>query len=73
VSAFTLLRYIPRLFSGRVRDIPFLHFQTVERFRVETATPQSVCADGEVLGFTPIEVTLATRSLPVLVFPSTSG
>jgi diacylglycerol kinase (ATP) len=69
VSPFTLLRYIPRLFSGRVHDIPFLHFHTVERFRVKTATPQPVCADGEVLGFTPIEVTFAARLLPVIVLP----
>jgi diacylglycerol kinase (ATP) len=66
VSPFTLLRYIPRLFSGRVRDIPFLHFQTVTSVRVETATPQPVCADGEVLGFTPVEVRFAARSLPVI-------
>lgn len=65
-SPLTLLRYMPRLFSGRVRDIPFLHFETVASFRVETATPQPVCADGEVLGFTPVEVTLVTRSLPVI-------
>jgi len=67
VSRLTLLRFMPRLFSGRVRDIPFLHFQTVTGFRVETADPQAVCADGEVLGFTPMEVTFAARSLPVLV------
>ena len=66
VSRLTLLRYMPRLFSGRVRDIPFLHFQTVARFRVETVTPQPVCADGEVLGFTPLEVTFAARPLPVI-------
>ena len=67
VSRLTLVRYMSRLFSGRVRDIPFLHFQTVANFRVEIATPQSVCADGEVLGFTPMQVTFAARSLPVLV------
>jgi diacylglycerol kinase (ATP) len=66
VSRWKLLRYIPRLFSGRVRDIPFLRFQTVEKFRVETARPQPVCADGEVLGFTPIEVRVAERALPVI-------
>lgn len=66
VSRLTLLRSMPRLFSGRVRDISFLHFQTVGGFRVETATPQPVCADGEVLGFTPMEVTFAARSLPVI-------
>jgi diacylglycerol kinase (ATP) len=69
VSPFTLLRYMPRLFSGRVRDIPFLHFETVTGFRVETATPQPVCADGEVLGFTPMEVTFAAGSLPVIAKP----
>ena len=66
VSRLKLLRYMPRLFSGRVRDIPFLHFETVTGFRAETATPQPVCADGEVLGFTPMKVTFAARSLPVL-------
>ena len=66
VNRLTILRYIPRLFSGRVRDIPFLHFETVAGFRVETLTPQPVCADGEVLGFTPMEVRFATRSLPVI-------
>jgi len=66
VSRLALLRYIPRLFSGRVQDIPFLRFRTVESFRVETGTPQAVCADGEVLGFTPIEVKLAAARLPVI-------
>jgi diacylglycerol kinase (ATP) len=66
VGRVKLLRYMPRLFSGRVRDIPFLRFQTVERFRVETTTPQAVCADGEVLGFTPLEVRMASAKLPVL-------
>ena len=69
VGRWKLLRYMPRLFSGRVRDIPFLRFQTVERFRVETVTPQAVCADGEVLGFTPLEVQMAERRLPVIAAP----
>lgn len=66
VSRLKLLRYMPRLFSGRVRHIPFLHFQTVTGFRVKTATPQPVCADGEVLGFTPMEANFAARQLPVI-------
>lgn len=69
VSRLTLLRFMPRLFSGRVRDIPFLHFHTITGFRVETATPQPVCADGEVLGFTPMQVTFAAQSLPVIAKP----
>jgi diacylglycerol kinase family enzyme len=36
-------------------------------FRIETETPQPVCADGEVLGFTPMDVTFAARSLPVII------
>jgi diacylglycerol kinase (ATP) len=67
VSRLKLLRYMPRLFSGRVRDIPFLHFQTMTGFRIETEMPQPVCADGEVLGFTPMDVTFAARSLPVII------
>jgi diacylglycerol kinase family enzyme len=66
VSRWKLLRYIPRLFSGRVQDIQFLHFQTVAGFEVKTETPQPVCADGEMLGFTPVEVKLAAVQLPVI-------
>jgi diacylglycerol kinase (ATP) len=66
VSRWKLLRYIPRLFSGRVRDIAFLRFQTVAEFEVKAETPQPVCADGELLGFTPVRVKLAAVQLPVI-------
>lgn len=64
-SRFNLLRNMPRLFSGDVQDISFLRFAGVEDFSVTTATPEPVCADGEVLGFTPLVVRFA-GTIPVL-------
>lgn len=66
VARFALLRNIPRLLSGKVHRIPFLRFATVERFTVSTDMPEPVCADGEFLGYTPAEVTLAPQRLSVL-------
>jgi diacylglycerol kinase (ATP) len=66
VNRLDLLRHLPRLASGNVRDITFLDWQSVRNLSVTTATPQPVAADGELMGLTPIEVSLAAESLPVL-------
>jgi diacylglycerol kinase (ATP) len=66
VSRLALLRHLPRLASGNVQNITFLGWQSVHNFSVTTTTPQPVAADGELMGFTPIDVSLAAESLPVL-------
>lgn len=66
VNRFALIRHMPRLASGHTRDIAFLDWQTVRRFSVHSASPQPVAADGELMGLTPIEVSLASELLPVL-------
>jgi diacylglycerol kinase (ATP) len=66
VSRFTLIRHMPRLASGNTREIAFLKWQTVRGFSLDSATPQPVAADGELMGYTPIRVSLTAKSLPVL-------
>jgi diacylglycerol kinase (ATP) len=66
-SRLNLLLNLPRLLVGAVQDLPFLTFQSqMLPLTVKTSVPERVCADGELMGFTPIEVSLAEKTLPVL-------
>ena len=50
--------------------MPQVDYRQAERFRIETASPSDVYADGEYICQTPIEVKVAPRALPVIVHPS---
>lgn len=66
-SRLRLLVNLPRLLVGAVQGLPFLTFHSQQAaFTVVTQAPARVCADGEVMGFTPMKVSLAEESLRVL-------
>jgi diacylglycerol kinase (ATP) len=67
IPRWRLFQHIPKLLIGNnIRTVPYLNFRSVERLTVQTVAPQPVFADGEFMGFTPIEVSLAKKSLHVL-------
>ncbi len=62
-----LLRLLPIAFSGRhVQHREVEYFKT-SSLRVETAVPLDVYADGEFVCRTPVEVTVITKALKVIV------
>jgi diacylglycerol kinase family enzyme len=52
---------------GRHLSIPQVEYFQAERLKLETEEPQDVCADGEFVCRTPIEVSVARGALRVIV------
>jgi diacylglycerol kinase (ATP) len=67
IPRWKLFHHIPKLLTGKhIREVPYLEYRQARSIAVNTRVPQPVYADGEFMGFTSIEVSLADRSLPVL-------
>jgi diacylglycerol kinase (ATP) len=62
-----LLRLFPSVYSGRHVNIPEVRYFPAERLRIETENPSEVCADGEYVCDTPVEVTVERAALKVIV------
>ncbi len=67
VARLRLLRLFPSVYFGRHLGIPEVGYFQVERLRIETEKSLDVYADGEYVCRTPIEVSVASRALTVLV------
>jgi diacylglycerol kinase family enzyme len=73
VDPFKLAYMFPTVYFGRhlrVREVDY--FQTAQ-VRVETETPLDIYADGEYVCRTPVEVSVESRALRVIVPPSRTG
>lgn len=67
IPRWRLFQHIPKLLTGKhIREVSYLDFRTISRLSVQTPAPQPVFADGEFMGYTPIEVSLAQQLLAVL-------
>jgi diacylglycerol kinase (ATP) len=67
IPKWKLFHHIPKLLTGKhIREVPHLSFRTAKTVSVKTNLPERVYADGEFMGYTPIDVSLATNTLPVL-------
>jgi diacylglycerol kinase (ATP) len=67
IPRWRLFQHIPKLISGKnLRIVPYLDYRSIAQLTVQTQSPSPVYADGEFMGFTPIEVSLAANTLPVL-------
>lgn len=66
LSKTKVLRFFPKVFSGRHLEIPEVAYFQTARLRVETEIPQDVYADGEFVCRTPIEVSAAPRALRII-------
>lgn len=67
IPRWRLFQHIPKLLTGKhIREVPYLDFRTISQLSVQTSAPRPIFADGEFMGYTPIAVSLAKESLPVL-------
>jgi diacylglycerol kinase family enzyme len=73
LNKFRLFCLFPTVYFGRHLSIPEVDYFQAENLRLETERPLDVYADGEYVCQTPIEITVASRTLPVIVHPSQTG
>lgn len=62
-----LLRLFPKVYRGTHIALPQVEYFQAGSVRIESELPLAVHADGELLGKTPVEVTVAPRALRVIV------
>jgi diacylglycerol kinase (ATP) len=63
---FEILRLLPRLMiQGELRT-KRVRRQTLRRIRIETQTPAKFHGDGEILGWTPVEIEVVPRAIRML-------
>lgn len=67
VGKLRLLRLFPKVYRGGHIGLPEVEHFRAERARIESEEPLAVHADGEPVGQTPVEVSVARRALRVLV------
>lgn len=65
-SRACLMRCLHRVYSGGHLEMPEVTYYQAERVRIETAVSLDVCADGEYVCQTPIEVSVERRALRVI-------
>ncbi len=73
VRDLSLLQVLPKLvklYGGRILGDPAVRHQRAEMVRIDTDTPVSVQADGQVVGKTPAVFSVAREALTVLRAPA---
>ena len=68
-----LLRLFPSVYSGSHLHIPEVKYFQAERIHLETNQPMDVYADGEYVCRTPVEVTVESKALKVIVGAETGN
>ena len=61
-----LLRLFPSIYRGAHIGLPQVEYFRAERLRIETQVPMPVHADGEVVGRTPVEISVLPKALRVI-------
>lgn len=67
MNAFKLFCLFPTVFFGRHLGIKQVRYEQTESIRIETEHPIDVYADGEPVGQTPAEFSVAPGALKVIV------
>jgi diacylglycerol kinase (ATP) len=67
VGKLHLLRLFPKVYRGGHIGLPEVEYFRAERVRIESEAALAVHADGETVGRTPVEVSVARRALRVIV------
>jgi YegS/Rv2252/BmrU family lipid kinase len=62
-----LLRLFPKVYRGTHIGLREVEYSRAQRLRIESETPLAVHADGELVGQTPVDVSVAPRALRVIV------
>ncbi len=73
IGKVRVLRLFPSVYSGRHLSISEVKYLQAEYLRLDTEQPMEVYADGEYVCRTPVEVTVKTAALRVIVGVSESG
>ncbi|HLX76593.1 MAG TPA: hypothetical protein VKR26_17730, partial [Terriglobales bacterium] len=67
ITKLRLLRLFPKVYRGTHLGLREVEYFRAERLRIESERPLEVHADGEPLGQTPVEVSVARKALRVIV------
>jgi diacylglycerol kinase (ATP) len=67
VGKLRLLKLFPKVYRGNHVGLPQVEYFRAQHVRIESETPVAVHADGELIGKTPVEVTVACSALRVIV------
>lgn len=70
INPFKLFCLFPTIYFGRHLRMPEVEYLQTARLQIETERPLDVYADGEYVCKTPIEVSVASGALRVIVHPS---
>ena len=65
ISKFQLLLLLPKLFSGKHIDSPYVKYVNVKNIELVPEVNEVLNVDGEVKGQTPVKVTVLPRSLSI--------
>jgi diacylglycerol kinase (ATP) len=63
---FHILRLLPRLIMHGELRTKRIRCQTIRRIRIETKTPTRFHGDGEILGWTPVEIEVVPNAIRML-------
>ncbi len=66
ISRWKLLTLFPRVFFGRHIDTSAVTMLTGQRLKITSSIPLAVHGDGEILGETPLEVTIQQKGLSIV-------
>jgi YegS/Rv2252/BmrU family lipid kinase len=66
MSKWRILQHLPRLFNGNLHDSPYVQGLKVTDIKIDTELPIEMEADGELLGYAPIHISVMPRSLRVI-------
>lgn len=66
ISAWSLLSLFPLVYWGAHANHPALNFYRGKKIRVEADRKLTIHADGEIIGTTPIEITILPNQLTIL-------
>ena len=66
IGKLRLLRLFPKVYRGSHIGLPEVEYFRSARLRIESQSPLDVHADGELVGRTPVEVSVAPRALRVI-------
>lgn len=67
LGVLELLAKLPSLYNGRLHDDPVVRHFTAERLWIQAMPAAAVEADGQIVGETPVEISIVPRALSVVV------
>lgn len=66
ISKRKLIVVLPKIFGGKVETIKYFDFYQVQNMKIDVSRPIHIEADGEYLGFNPLQVMIAPGRLRLI-------